>query len=466
MGVDEGFDMVPRLSRGSVDADNWSCFIAAIKLHFKEDPLVEMMPNYIVFKAGEHPRLPFEGHKFLRFSSKICGPADVCSYISTVMAFAKAYFGPRVQFWTEAADQMGYYGWGEVNESLRSYEEPDENDTPQNTNQCHTATGPTLLVENDPPLFEVTNIPGKGKGLVARVDIPKGTRVLCEKPLLTFRSMSPKELEPILAVKLKAMTRTEQRQFFSLHNNFPGKYVLSGIVKTNALPCGPGSSIGGVYATICLINHSCVPNSHNNWNDDARHETIHAIRPVKAGEEITVSYDKGGPSTARRAFLKEAFGFDCGCSTCKLPPSELRDSDARRLLLQRLDDAVGDRSRMATRPADSLRDCRSLLRALAEEFGGHPGAHACRLYCDAFRICVAHGDQARASVFAGRAHEARVSCEGGDSPEALRVKSLSLRPTDHLRYGLCSMKWKSRTSMVPKGLDEAQFEAWLFREKC
>lgn len=341
--------------------------------------------------------------------------------------------------------------------------QPGESKIPMDIAQLPKGAEPSGEPDISP--FEVKEIPGKGKGLFARADISKGTRILCEKPLLTFESMSPKHLEPTLAGKLKAMTKTEQRQFFSLHNNFPGRYVLSGIVKTNALPCGPGSSMGGVYPAICLINHSCLANSHNNWNDNEKHETIHAIRPIKAGEEITIPYDHGGPSTTRRAFLKEAFGFDCKCSTCMLPPLELRESDARRLAIERLDDSIGDPSRMLAKPAESLGDCLSLLQTLEKEFDGHTGIHTCRLYYDAFQICVAHGDQARASTFADRAYKDRVCCEGEDSPTTQRVKSLSLKPTDHMSYGSCSMKWKTKKSMIPQGLDESQFEAWLFRRQ-
>lgn len=95
-----------------------------------------------------------------------------------------------------------------------------------------TGTEPKEEVDN--PLFEVKQIPGKGKGLVARLDIAAGTRILCEKPLLTAAA---KASELVLAAKLKAMTKTEQRQYFSLHNNFPGKPVLGSILKTNGLPC-------------------------------------------------------------------------------------------------------------------------------------------------------------------------------------------------------------------------------------
>lgn len=317
----------------------------------------------------------------------------------------------------------------------------------------------------DHPLFEVKHIPGKGKGLIARFDIPKGTRILCEKPLLTVRYMSPEDLEPVLAAKLKAMPKAQQRQYFSLRNNFPGKYVLSGITNTNSLPCGPGSRVSGVYPTICLINHSCLPNSHNNWNNEAEHETIHAVRPILTGEEITTSYDRGGTSTDRQAFLKRFFGFDCECSTCTLPLSERRDSDTRRITIQRLDHAFNDPSRMETKPFESLRDCHSLLGTLEKEFDGHPEAWTSRTYYDAFQICIGHGDQARASVFAERAYKARVCCGGEDSPEAKRMKSLSTTPAGHIGYSVFSRKWKTAKSMIPNGLDEAQFEAWLFREQ-
>lgn len=466
MGIDAGFDMVPRLSRGTADTQNWGRFINVIKDHYKDDAQVETTTNCILFKVGEYPSLPFEGHKFLRFSSKVSGriatESRAESYINTVTALAKTNFGSRIQYWNEAFDQWGHYDWDEVNDSLKSYDEADS-EISTSINPHLTGTEPKEEVDN--PLFEVKQIPSKGKGLVARLDIDAGTRILCEKPLLTAESMPPEALELVLASKLKAMTKTEQRQYFSLHNNFPGKPVLGSILKTNGLPCGTDSSAGGIYSTICLINHSCLPNSHNNWDEAAEHETIHAIRPIKAGEEITIPYDHGGPSAERRTFLKNAFGFDCKCSTCTLPPAELRDSDDRRVLIQRLDEAIGDPYRMATKPMESLRDCHSLLKTLKKEFKHYTGAHGCRLYYDAFQICISHGDQARASAFAEKAYKARVCCDGENSPETKRMKALSTKPTEHMSYGLLSKKWNTTRNMVPKGLDEAQFEAWLFREQ-
>ncbi|KAJ0107043.1 SET domain-containing protein 5 [Diaporthe amygdali] len=467
MGIDAGFDMVPRLSRDVADKLVWSRFIDLIKMCYFEDDQLEIKSNYILFKAGEHPMLPLEGHKFLRFSAKISGQIAIESrveaYIKGVARLAKDRFGSRIQFWSEAFDEWGYYDWNEVNESLRSYEKPDGSEIPMSIADCPVGDDPER--ERNLPLFEVKDIPGKGKGLFARIEISKGTRILYEKPLLTVESMSPLVSEPILARKFKTMAKIEQRQILSLHNNFPGKYTLTSIFKTNALPCGPGSSTSGVYASICLINHSCLPNSHHNWNDNEKHETIHAIRPIKAGEEITIQYDHGGPSKVRRAFLRKNYGFECDCKTCTLPPAELQASDDRRVLFRQLDSAICDLFRQRTKPAQSLRDCHTLLQAVDKEFDGHGDARSCSLYYDAFQICIAHGDQARASRFAEKAYKARVCCDGEDSSATRWVKWLSLKPTDHMSYGLYSTKWITEKSMVPKDLNEAQFVAWLFREE-
>lgn len=44
-------------------------------------------------------------------------------YINIVTEIAKAHFGSRIHYWNEGVDQFGKYGWKEVNESIRSYEQ-------------------------------------------------------------------------------------------------------------------------------------------------------------------------------------------------------------------------------------------------------------------------------------------------------------------------------------------------------
>ncbi|KAK6201779.1 hypothetical protein LQW54_009358 [Pestalotiopsis sp. IQ-011] len=462
MGITSGFDMVPRLSRGTGDCLKWDYFIELIRQFYDTDEQVQIDEHAIRFKAGEHPLLPLEGHKFLRFSSKlsgsIAGETGVETYIRGVAFIAKKLFGARVHSWDEFLEQGGFYDWRSVRASINSYNQGASEAEPSPSDDIIT----TRYAE-DMDLYGVVEISGRGKGLVAKVGIPRGTRVLCEKPLFTVDHMPPHLLHKTVATKLKTLSKDEQRQFLSLHNNFPGQHAFNGIVRTNALPCGPESRVGGIYPKICLINHSCIPNAHNNWNTEALHETIHALRDISAGEEIMISYDMSLPSTARWAKLKDSFGFQCSCELCTLPAEEIDLSDARRLQIADLDGMIGNPTAMVLNPLKSLAACHELLQVLNREYGEAATALLARLYYDAFQITAAHGDQARASAFAEHAYMARVVCEGEDSPVTRKAKTLMQDPTRHASFGTYSKKWKSTKTAIAKELDEPSFEKWLWR---
>jgi hypothetical protein len=313
------------------------------------------------------------------------------------------------------------------------------------------------------PAIEVKITDSTGIGLFARCNINTGARILCERPLFTARYMPPEAMEPILTAKLQALNNDATHAFLNLYNNFPGPYLFSGMFKTNALPCGFAQHTSAVYATISRINHSCIPNAHASWNCNAGHETVYAIKPITAGEEITIGYDQGGPREKRRAFLLDEHGFECACKACFRSPAEIQASDVRRSLIQTLDVALSNTFNKSTRPAEDLGDCRLLLLTLEAEYGGCYGELSAKVYYVACHICLTHGDQARANVFAWKAYNARILCEDESSQAALRIRSIALSPAEQAVFGQCSMDWKSTVQMVPKGLDARAFEDWLFR---
>lgn len=327
------------------------------------------------------------------------------------------------------------------------------------------STGLTSSKDAQTSLCEVQSVPGRGKGLVALRKITMGMRILVETPILKSMNAPPALLEPIIARDLKSLTKEKQRQFLSLHNNFPGNYPFSGIMKTNSLPCGSEAMVGAVYPTICFINHSCRANAHNSWNETLEQETIHAIRDIEPGEEITISYDDGGAYTSRKPWLEEKFGFHCDCSICRLPPVELEKSDKRRKQIKQLDKDIGDPFRMMSSPSVSLSNCRSLLQVLKEEFENCTTILVARANYDAFQIAVVHGDEARGSVFAERAYQIRLLCEGGDSPDTERMQQLAENPKLHPSFGGHSMRWKTKKGQVPGELKGDEFENWLWRQK-
>ncbi|KAG6019655.1 hypothetical protein E4U40_006809 [Claviceps sp. LM458 group G5] len=440
MGIDMGFDMVPRLTSRWEDVSKWGAFLDDIKKNYFDDPRVEMKANHILFQVGERPTLPFEGSKFLRFSSKVSIDPRTEQYIRTVFECAKLHFGLRVVFWNELFDQEGHYSWDEVYESVRSYKQ-----------------GPIDIDSSsvDAPLYEIKDLPGKGRGLMARVCIPKGTRILVEKPLVIVASQasSATAMEKEIGNQLRQLSEKKIGQFLCLHNSFRGALPpFTGIVQTNALACGEDSSTGAVYPTLCLINNAC------------RHETIHAIRDIAAGEEITIAYIPSGSSAERRRHLKEKFGFDCACEMCVLPAADIQASNGRRAEMENHDRAIANPLRMMRQPEKSLAHCRSMLKLLDEEYPASTTILHVRAYYDAFQICIAHGDQARASIFAERSYEMSVVCRGEDSPETKNMKPFVLNPTKHAGFELCSRRWKTSGKKVNRKLKPEEFEKWLWRE--
>ncbi|EME42015.1 hypothetical protein DOTSEDRAFT_72943 [Dothistroma septosporum NZE10] len=317
-----------------------------------------------------------------------------------------------------------------------------------------------MTSNHDGRLYTLQIIPGKGKGLVASRKIAPGTLIINEPALFTTESLQNAEtIEKDLAALVKALPKDSQRAILSLHNNFPGANPFSNIIRSNGYPLGPSSDIGGVFPETARINHSCRANAQHAWNEKLQRMLVHAVREIAEGEELTLSYIIGGPSEERRSNLKNLFTFDCGCELCSLPKDQLKQSDERLRRAQCLDEAIGDAKVVRQTPERALEDCRALLQIYQEE--QIYDLRLPRLYYDAFQICAMHGDRARAAIFARRARETRVNCEGAESTEAERLHVLAQDPTKYENAGVTS-KWKSKIADVPQESDG--FEKWLWRQ--
>lgn len=302
---------------------------------------------------------------------------------------------------------------------------------------------------------------------MARVDIPTGTRVLCEKPIfLTANYAQTAVAERQITNILRRLTPFKRQQFLSLYNHFPGRFPRCGIVKTNALPCVSDSSSGGIFATACLINHSCLPNTTFNWDDNATWARIHAICDIKAGDEITVDYNSGDPSEVRRIRLKTLFGFTCTCQICSSSTAQVLASNTRRILIQRLRSSIKEFYRLINEPEDCLADCHRLLQIQDAEYRGQAGGMNFTVYQNAFKISIYHGDRARARVFAQRVYRLRVCYQGHDHPDTQRAKLLMERPSTVSDFRPRTRRWEIVRAMIPGGLDAVAFERWLWRQEA
>lgn len=306
-------------------------------------------------------------------------------------------------------------------------------------------------------MYAVEDVPGKGKGLIATMDILKGTRIISEKPIVTsgLHVANMEQLQLHIYQQASSLGEDQQREFLSLRNIYP--YIthierFSGIFRTNALPIGPDLNAGGVFIKACRINHSCDSNAQNFWNENLNQLTIHAVRDIRKGEEISISYlNSRRNRQARQEELLKNFDFTCSCQLCSLPPDQSRQSDSKLDRVHELDCIIdqGGVPGLIVFARQMLSYVDEQVRLWNDPMPDEVGL--ARAYPDAFQIAIANGDLARASIFAERLLPLYLTTLGKDSPDVIEFSKLARDPTMHDYYGM-SMKWKTTLNEVPQGL--------------
>jgi hypothetical protein len=72
----------------------------------------------------------------------------------------------------------------------------------------------------------------------------------------------------------------------------------------------------GIFPNAARFNHHCNPNACFTYNSAIDRETIHAMRDIKEGEEITISYCDMIHDTPLRTWELKHYGFTCSCPAC------------------------------------------------------------------------------------------------------------------------------------------------------
>lgn len=195
-----------------------------------------------------------------------------------------------------------------------------------------SASGSKILIQD---------VPGKGKGIIARQYFSQGDIILAERPLFT-QSITRSNGSIIAA--LASCTPYERECFYRLHNCHGFRYPTElGIFETNVLPCGSNDTHGhiaqqgGIFLFAARFNSSCVPNVNNRWDPQHGQIVFRALRDIVPGEELCIGYGKLLTTRdERRLELKRKFNFQCQCEACALEGQALEDSDERRQVLHEL----------------------------------------------------------------------------------------------------------------------------------
>lgn len=190
-------------------------------------------------------------------------------------------------------------------------------------------------------IFIITDVPGKGKGLVAARQLRRGDLILAESHL--FAQKIGYTLATIVAA-LSQLSKDEQRAYFSLSNAYPEASPPLGVWVTNSFPCwspedptGESAGTAGVFLTASRFNGSCHPNVYHHLDPESHRMVFRAVTDIAAGEELCITYcDILATRHERQAELKESFRFECCCIACSRTGQEVRRSDDRRTRLARL----------------------------------------------------------------------------------------------------------------------------------
>ncbi|KAK7974064.1 hypothetical protein PG989_015912 [Apiospora arundinis] len=356
-------------------------------------------------------------------------------------------------------------------------------------------------------LWEVRRIPNKGCGVVATALIEPGTRILMEKPLY-IRPMTDDpipEQNSIVESLIRNLSDPAQRNaFHELASSFSVLYPdhpYYSIATTNEVVLsGAQAGASGLFLQWSRFNHACTPSAYWAWNDEGVMSgtlTVHAIRRIQPGDEISISYFENRVMSHddRERYLAEIYCFSCDCALCSLAPGPWRDDVDERL--DRLEafwrkyhlgeeaegnpsstttspsqpsneartngptkqeeegnsDAVIDvkarnRRRYLNDPEGCFADCREAAELIleAEEDvdgdggGGEDGDIAGCIdltfaYEIALALTLALGDAARASVFAVRNQARYTVTLGADSVSAVRAGVCAQNPRADRTFG-------------------------------
>ncbi|ROV99117.1 hypothetical protein VMCG_06622 [Cytospora schulzeri] len=328
---------------------------------------------------------------------------------------------------------------------------------PRRLRQC-SASSAMLTVSAETFVLDSVKVrpagDGMGNGLFATVDIPKGTRIIAESPLVFLapserpffqfchlvRSLGDKTSQldelfhnPILLDKSQAgnlfeRIRTESGLLEVAHHRSQppdGTMVKRyAIFLTNCNEILRGKDIGrGIFHIYSRINHSCEPNVFCDWNTNLKQETVHAARDIKAGEQILQGYLSTEDFMTRkeRAAKLRSWGFTCRCSACAHP--EVSDpvrkqmgtlhAELNNISQLHQNDDMNYRRGMA---ADGLQKAKALAELL--EATGR---------CS-WKLCQATlGNEAAAVEYARKNLEAQEIIVGKDGMDRTWIERLGLR---------------------------------------
>ncbi|GAB7352308.1 hypothetical protein MBLNU459_g2760t1 [Dothideomycetes sp. NU459] len=193
------------------------------------------------------------------------------------------------------------------------------------------------------------------------------------------------------------------------------------VFRTNAfgLETAPSTSTtGGICLIGARLNHSCLPNVFCTFNSSRNLHTVHAVRDIAAGEELSTSYIAGSfMLRAERLDKLAQWGFRCACPACGH-----NEDEERRLKIKELEAQASEaRASFAELSLEQIGQVASTLEELArlmvEE--GLLNPELANIYQGAAVCNAIAGNMIKALEWRCKFMETMLRCYGSDNPATM-----------------------------------------------
>ncbi|GAA5856816.1 hypothetical protein JCM9279_002027 [Rhodotorula babjevae] len=269
--------------------------------------------------------------------------------------------------------------------------------------------------------FEMVDIPGKGKGLVAARDIKAGEQILVEKPAFVVKDLE--RTEATVAAAVAKLSPSDRLVFNSLALADPRHGPHLGRFMTNAFAMDTGTA--GVLLVASRFNHSCAPNISRRFETPMMHTRFIAAVDIDQGTELEITYDPNElcqPRFRRQQTLYLGYGFRCTCRACSLTGANQLESDERRVKVDIIRNELQKHVAQPVKLAELAKEALALL----EEEGLVTGRAA--FAWAGFSAAAAHCDVESAKAWAGKHLELLEREAGIESSEYQEIRQYQRNP--------------------------------------
>lgn len=186
--------------------------------------------------------------------------------------------------------------------------------------------------------FHVAEVEGKGNGVVANHRLARGDPIMAHTPVLLIHQAFKEEPDQdrqhhLLDLALKSLPDHSADLFMGQMAHNPDEHPVAARLTTNAFRLDLGGDDGqhyGAFPEVGKTNHDCRPNAAYYVDQSTLMHITTAVRPIKAGEEITITYlDPLAPRADRQEGVQSHWGFGCTCPHCSATADDVAESDKR-----------------------------------------------------------------------------------------------------------------------------------------